>query len=94
MLDDREMAALIRFGPLPEPPALQYPTGMTLVTLKDAAARLKVQPVTLRMAIRRGRMTGHKYGRDWLVEESEIAWYEMRSLGKVGWPKGRSRKSA
>lgn len=93
---ERELftAALIRYGPLPEPPAIQYSGGMALITLKEAADRLGVQPVTLRMAIRRGKMHGHKYGRDWLVEESEVAWYEMRSRGRVGWPKGRPRKTA
>lgn len=89
-----ELATLIALGPLPEPPALQYPMGMALITLREAANRLGLAPETLRSAIHRKRMTGHKYGRDWLVEESEVACYEMRSLGKVGWPKGRSRKSA
>lgn len=89
---ERELftAALIRFGPLPEPPAVQYPSALDLISLKEAAQRLGLSPETLRSAIHRGKMTGHKYGRDWLVEESEVAWYEMRSLGR----RGRPRKTA
>ena len=64
------------------------------ITLRDAAERLSVKPGTLRMAIHRGRMVGHKLGRDWLVEESEVRYYELTSLGRVGYPKGRPRKSA
>lgn len=86
-----EMHTLI-MTTLPEPPTIGYAADMALVTLADAAKRLGVKPGTLRMAIHRQRMIGHKMGRDWLVEESEVAWYEMRSLGKVGWPKGRPRK--
>lgn len=65
---------------------------MALITLREAGRRLGVTPNACRMAIARGRMVGHKYGRDWLVEESEVRYYEMTALGKVGWPKGRPRK--
>lgn len=66
--------------------------GRGLLTLQEAAARLGRSPITLRSAIRRGKMIGHKYGRDWLVEESEVRTYELVSLGRVGYPKGRPRK--
>ena len=66
--------------------------GGVRARIARGARRLGVQPVTLRMAIRRNRLVAHKYGRDWLVEESELRWYEMRSLGRVGYPKGRPRK--
>jgi excisionase family DNA binding protein len=89
-----ELTYLIQHGPLPEAPTVLYPEAMAKITLRDAAGRLGVQPNTLRMAIHRGRMVGHKLGRDWLVEESEVRYYEMMSRGRVGWPKGRSRKTA
>ena len=89
-----DLAWLIERGPLPEPPTIDYAGDMALITLRDAAERLSVKPNTLRMAIARKRMVGHKLGRDWLVEESEVRYYEMVSLGRVGWPKGRPRKSA
>lgn len=85
---------LIERGPLPLPPVVDYPDGMALITVQEAARRLGRSPITLRSAIHRGRMVGHKYGRDWLVEESEVRYYELASLGRVGWPKGRRRKSA
>jgi len=86
-----ERHVLIVAGPLPDAPTVEYADAMAMVTLAEGARRLGVKPVTLRMAIRRGRLIAHKYGRDWLVEESELHWYELRSLGRVGWPKGRSR---
>ena len=89
-----ELHEMIASGPLPERPMTEYPDGMSLISLREAADRLGLSPHTVYSAIRRGRMTGHKYGRDWLVEESEVAWYEMRSRGRVGWPKGRSRKKS
>ena len=89
-----DLAWLIEHGPLPEPPTVLYPEAMAKITLRDAAERLAVKPGTLRMAIHRGRMVGHKLGRDWLVEESEVRYYELASLGRVGYPKGRPRKSA
>ena len=92
MVDEAaERHVLIVAGPLPDAPTVEYADAMAMVTLAEGARRLGVKPVTLRMAIRRGRLIAHKYGRDWLVEESELHWYEMRSLGRVGWPKGRSR---
>ena len=89
-----DLAWLIERGPLPEPPTVLYPEAMAKITLRDAAERLGVRPGTLRMAIRRNRMVGHKLGRDWLVEESEVRYYELTRLGRVGYPKGRPRKSA
>lgn len=92
--NERALLDLIESGPLPEAPTTEYPDGMALITLREAGRRLGVKPDTLLKAIHRGRMTGHKYGRDWLVEESEVRYYELVSLGRVGWPKGRPRKVA
>lgn len=89
-----DVAWLIANGPLPEPPTVSYASDVALITLTEASRRLERSPITLRSAIHRGRMVGHKYGRDWLVEESEVRYYELTSLGRVGWPKGRRRKSA
>ncbi len=85
---------LIANGPLPDEPTVTYDGSMAQITLKEAGRRLGLSDVTLRSAIRRGRMQARKLGRDWLVEESEVRYYELTSLGRVGWPKGRSRKSA
>lgn len=85
---------LIANGPLPDEPTVTYDGSMAQITLKEAGRRLGVSDITLRSAIRRGRMQARKLGRDWLVEESEVRYYELTSLGRVGWPKGRSRKTA
>lgn len=88
------IAWLIEAGPLPDEPIESYDGSVALITLKEAARRLELSDITLRSAIRRGRMTARKMGRDWLVEESEVRYYELTSLGRVGYPKGRPRKSA
>ena len=79
---------------LPDAPIVSTIAGVDYITLRDAAARLGIKPDTLLKAIKRGRMNARKVGRDWLVEESEIEWYRINSLGKVGYPKGRPRKRA
>jgi len=59
---------------------------LALVTLREAAARLGITPDTLRAQIRRERLQATKLGRDWLVEESEVARYGRTSLGRSGRP--------
>ncbi len=94
-LDASERAERIDYlidSTLPVEPVITYDAAMARITLKEAGRRLGVTPHAVQMAILRGRMVGHKLGRDWLVEESEVRYYELTSLGRVGWPKGRSRK--
>lgn len=57
---------------------------MVLMTLRTAGERLAITPDTLRAQIRRGRLRATKLGRDWLVEDGEVARYERESLGKRG----------
>jgi len=44
----------------------------TLLTVKAAANRLIVHPVTLQAMLRDGRVKGFKIGRAWRVPESEL----------------------
>ena len=52
------------------------------VTLAEAAERLGVSPITLRVQIRNGRLTATKVSRDWYVEEAEVERYRDESLGR------------
>lgn len=52
---------------------------MKMLTLAEAAARLGVDPSTLRHQIRNGRFSATKLGRDWLVEEREVERYARES---------------
>jgi excisionase family DNA binding protein len=56
---------------------------LTLLTLRQAATRLQVHPDTLRAQIHRGRLTGIKLGRDWLVDEAEVERYRSISSRRV-----------
>jgi excisionase family DNA binding protein len=53
-----------------------------LLTTAEVAQRLGLSPRTVRWACSTGRMQADRYGRDWLVDEREIAWYELRHLGR------------
>ncbi len=66
---------------------------MALLTLRDAAARLGITADTLRAQIRRHRLRATKLGRDWLVEEAEVARYERTSLGRTGRPTVKTRST-
>lgn len=66
---------------------------MALLTLRDAAARLRITADTLRAQIRRRRLRATKLGRDWLVEEAEVARYERTSLGRAGRPAMKTRST-
>lgn len=45
------------------------------LTVKEAAARLGIQPATVRQQIGRGRLHASKRGRDWFVTPAEIDRY-------------------
>ena len=54
------------------------------MTLKEAAALLRVTPANLRQAIARGSLRAAKLGRDWFVDPAEVTRYgnENRRWGK------------
>jgi excisionase family DNA binding protein len=63
------------------------------LTTAEAASRLGLAVRTVRWACETGRMTAERVGRDWLIEESAILWYELsyRSLENQ---KSRKRRMA
>jgi excisionase family DNA binding protein len=46
-----------------------------VLTLIEAAERLGLSPITLRIQIRNGKLRAKKVGRDWTVSEREVARY-------------------
>lgn len=52
---------------------------MALVTLARAAQALGISASTLRVQVHRGKLRAEKYGRDWLVEETEVERYRIDS---------------
>lgn len=46
-----------------------------MLTLAEAAARLDLQPGTLRVQIAKGKLKANKMGRDWFVSEREVNRY-------------------
>ena len=46
-----------------------------MMTLAQAAERLRVQPGTLRVQIAKGKLKAKKMGRDWFVSEREVERY-------------------
>lgn len=67
---------------------------MAVITLKEYAERLGKDPVIVRQkAIRGGFQTAHKFGRDWVIDETEP--YEdgrVKSGKYIGWRKGSNNK--
>lgn len=47
-----------------------------MMTLSEAAQRLDLAPVTLRIQIAKGVLAARKIGPMWVVEEEEVARYE------------------
>lgn len=62
---------------------------LTRYTTDEAGRMLGLSASTVRSAIKRGRLDATKHGRDWLIEDTALRWYELTSLGR----KGRPRKS-
>jgi excisionase family DNA binding protein len=60
----------------------------TSVTLVEAAEALGLNPSTLRVQIRNGRLKAQKIGTAWFVTGAEIERYREQSLGNAGRPKG------
>lgn len=65
-----------------------------MLTLAQAASRLRVSPSTLRNQIHGKRLRATKVGRDWTVTEREVERYRAESLGRIGRPHAESPKSS
>lgn len=52
---------------------------LPVLTLAEAAARLGVQPGTLRVQIAKGKLKAKKMGRDWFVSGREVERYAKES---------------
>lgn len=51
-----------------------------MLTLTQAAERLGVSAVTLRLQIHNGKLKARKVGRDWTVSEREVERYRRENL--------------
>jgi excisionase family DNA binding protein len=62
-----------------------------MLTLKEAAAELGVDPATLRQQIKAGALRGKRFGPVWTITRAELERYRREHLGRFG-PKPRKRK--
>jgi excisionase family DNA binding protein len=63
------------------------------MTTTEAAARLRIQPATVKQDIRRGLIAATKRGRDYFITTAELERFEANRR-PVGWPKGRKKTTA
>ncbi len=56
------------------------------MTTKEAAAALGIKPVTVRAAIKSGKLRAVRHGRDWHITPAAVEAYRSGSLGKPGRP--------
>lgn len=54
------------------------------MTTNEAAAALGIKPVTVRAAIKAGRLRARKVGRDWHITPASVEAYRATSLGQPG----------
>jgi excisionase family DNA binding protein len=64
---------------------------MKLLTTKEAAERLGVGYVRVNQFIKEGRLPAQKYGRDYMIKESDLKLVEDRKPGRP--PKQASKKT-
>lgn len=57
---------------------------MALITTTEAARRLVVIPRRVRQFIEQERLPAVRLGRDWLIEEADLARLEGRKWGAPG----------
>lgn len=50
--------------------------GVDVVSVARAAELAGIHPTSMRRAVREGRVSGTKVGRDWFVEVKSLAKYE------------------
>ena len=55
---------------------------MRLITTKEAAERLNVSVKRVTALIREGRLPAEKVGRDWLINERDLAKVQIRKTGR------------
>lgn len=55
-----------------------------MLTLTEAAARLHLDPSSLRHQIRNGKLRARKVGPVWTVSEREVDRYGRENRGKLG----------
>ena len=55
-----------------------------MITTTEAAGVLGITPRTIQRHIKQGHMTAKRYGRDYLIEEQELARFQQarRSAGR------------
>lgn len=58
-----------------------------LLSLAQAADRLGIAPVTLRVAVGRGRFHARKIGKTWVTTDAEVDRYRREHLGRRGRPR-------
>ena len=55
-----------------------------LYSVKDLQEILPITPLTIREYIRKGKITGHKIGKNWFVSRENLeAFLEGKSQGKL-----------
>lgn len=60
-----------------------------ILTTQQAAERLHLTRRRILAFIEEGRLPAQKYGRDWLIDEADLANLERKPQG---WAKGRPRR--
>lgn len=63
---------------------------MKLLTTKDAAAKLNITPRRVVALIQAKTLPAEKFGRDYLIKESDLKLVENRKAGR---PKSATRKN-
>ncbi|MDQ6831838.1 MAG: helix-turn-helix domain-containing protein [Chloroflexota bacterium] len=58
--------------------------GTELLTLKEAAARIGVSPITLQQQIRKGVLHAVRLGNQWVVTADDLRAYTATRQGKRG----------
>ncbi len=59
---------------------------MKTLTTPEAAERLKVTPRRVRALIEAGKLPAKQYGRDWIINESDLQFVEERRPGRPAKP--------
>lgn len=59
---------------------------MKTLTTPEAADRLKVTPRRVRALIEAGKLPAKQYGRDWIINESDLQLVEERRPGRPAKP--------
>ncbi len=64
--------------------AMKVTDGTELLTLKEAAARIGVSPITLQQQIRKGALPAIRLGNQWVVTADDLRIYTETRQGKRG----------